>query len=135
MIKDAISIREYIPSDKEAVLKLIRFNTPCCFAPEEEADLNRYLDHEREYYYVVPSGLEVIGCEGINMADYGTRGKISRDIIYLDWQGCAFGSLLLKHRISVLKSMGINRIMVRTSQVAYQQHQTSGHEQGRKREL
>lgn len=33
-----IVIREYEPADKEAVLSLIRANTPEYFAPEEEAD-------------------------------------------------------------------------------------------------
>lgn len=44
-----IVIREYEPADKEAVLSLIRANTPEYFAPEEEADLSRYLDCEREW--------------------------------------------------------------------------------------
>ena len=115
-----IADEEYFPSDKEAVLKLIRLNTPMYFALEEEADLSEYLDNEREYYYVLLSGMDIIGCGGINIADNGTRGKISWDIIHPDWQGHSLGSLLLKYRINVLKSMGIDRITVRTSQVTYQ---------------
>ena len=120
MRNDTINIREYFPSDKEAVLELMRLNTPLYFASEEEADLSKYLDNEREYYYVLLSGMEIIGCGGINIADNGTRGRISWDIIHPDWQGHSLGSLLLKYRINVLKSMGIDRITVRTSQVAYQ---------------
>ena len=71
-------------------------------------------------------GVEIIGCGGINIADNGTRGKISWDIIHPDWQGHSLGSLLLKYRINVLKSMGIDRITVRTSQVAYQFYQKQG---------
>lgn len=126
MADDTINIREYVPSDKEAVLKLIRLNIPQYFAPEEETDLSNYLDNEREYYYVLLSGMEIIGCGGINMADDGTRGKISWDIVHPDWQRRSLGSLLLKHRLNVLNSMGIKRIMVRTSQVAYQFYQKRG---------
>ena len=126
MADDSINIREYVPSDKEAVLKLIRLNIPQYFAPEEETDLSNYLDNEREYYYVLLSGMEIIGCGGINMADDGTRGKISWDIVHPDWQRRSLGSLLLKHRLNVLNSMGIKRITVRTSQVAYQFYQKRG---------
>lgn len=126
MADDTISIREYVPSDKEAVLKLIRLNIPQYFAPEEETDLSNYLDNEREYYYVLLSGMKIIGCGGINMADDGTRGKISWDIVHPDWQRRSLGSLLLKHRLNVLNSMGIKRITVRTSQVAYQFYQKRG---------
>lgn len=126
MADDTINIREYVPSDKEAVLKLIRLNIPQYFAPEEETDLSNYLDNEREYYYVLLSGMEIIGCGGINMADDGTRGKISWDIVHPDWQRRSLGSLLLKHRLNVLNSMGIKRITVRTSQVAYQFYQKRG---------
>lgn len=57
MENDTINIREYFPSDKEAVLKLIRLNTPMYFALEEEADLSEYLDNEREYY---SSGISIL---------------------------------------------------------------------------
>ena len=36
-----IVIREYEPADKEAVMELLRLNTPRYFAPEEAADLDR----------------------------------------------------------------------------------------------
>ena len=49
----SITIREYEPTDKDAVINLIRLNIPKYFAPTEETDLNYYLDHERELYYVL----------------------------------------------------------------------------------
>ena len=86
MANDTINIREYVPSDKEAVLKLIRLNTPQYFAEEEEVDLSNYLDNYREYYYVLLSGIEIIGCGGINMVD---NGILSTDIIqYFDYCVC-----------------------------------------------
>lgn len=126
MANDTINIREYVPSDKEAVLNLIRLNTPQYFAEEEEVDLSNYLDNYREYYYVLLSGIEIIGCGGINMVDNGTRGKLCWGMIHPDWQGRSLGSLLLKHRINVLNSMGVKLITVRTSQVVYQFYQKRG---------
>lgn len=70
-----IVIREYEPADKEAVLSLIRANTPEYFAPEEEADLSRYLDCEREWFYVLLFDGKIVGCGGINLADERTTGK------------------------------------------------------------
>ena len=43
-------IREYRETDKNAVIDLIRQNTPEYFALEEEADFSNYLDSERELY-------------------------------------------------------------------------------------
>ena len=114
MENDTINIREYFPLDKEAVLELMRLNTPLYFASEEEADLSEYLDNEREYYYVLLSGVEIIGCGGINIADNGTRGKISWDIIHPDWQGHSLGSLLLKCIFKNIKQIQWNGRPVRT---------------------
>ncbi len=47
-----ITIREYEPSDKNDVINLIKLNTPEFFATDEEYDLIKYLETERERYYV-----------------------------------------------------------------------------------
>ena len=115
-----IVIREYEPADKEAVLSLIRANTPEYFAPEEEADLSRYLDCEREWFYVLLFDGKIVGCGGINLADERTTGKISWDILHPEYQGRSLGTRLLGFRIEKLGSLGgIRRITVRTSQLAF----------------
>ena len=60
----SITIREYEPTDKDAVINLIRLNIPKYFAPTEETDLNYYLDHERELYYVLLFDGQIVGCGG-----------------------------------------------------------------------
>lgn len=60
------TIREYQPTDKNAVIDLIRQNTPAYFAPKEEADFSNYLDSERELYFVLLLNKKVVGCGGIN---------------------------------------------------------------------
>ena len=83
-----IVIREYEPADKEAVMELLRLNTPRYFAPEEAADLDAYLERERELYYVLLHEERIVGCGGINFADGGTVGKISWDMVHPWERGC-----------------------------------------------
>jgi len=122
-------IREYQDSDKNAVLNLLRLNTPKYFAPEEEKDLDDYLDNERELYFVIIFDNKLVGCGGINFADNNTRGKISWDILHPDYQGKSIGTQLLKHRIEILKPMeNIQKISVRTSQITYKFYENNGFE-------
>ena len=125
----SITIREYEPTDKDAVINLIRLNIPKYFAPTEETDLNYYLDHERELYYVLLFDGQIVGCGGINFEDKKTTGKISWDILHPQYQGKSLGSQLLKYRIEKIKVIdSIQKITVRTSQLAYKFYEKQGFE-------
>ena len=100
-----ITIREYEPKDKNEVINLIRLNTPEYFSVEEEDDLNKYLETERELYYVLLYEQKIVGCGRINFADNNTTGKISWDILHPDYQGKSLGTKLLKHLIDKLNSI------------------------------
>ncbi len=122
-----ITIREYDPADKSAVMELIRLNTPAYFSPDEEDDLSRYLDMETELYYVILVDGEIKGCGGINFADNLTTGKISWDMIHPAFHGMKLGSRLLRYRLDKLESIpGIRKITVRTSQMAYKFYEKHG---------
>jgi ribosomal-protein-alanine N-acetyltransferase len=124
-----ITIREYEANDKNDLINLIRLNTPEFFSTDEEKDLNKYLETERELYYVLLYDGKIVGCGGINLADEETIGKISWDIFHPDYQGKSFGTKLLKHRIDKLNSISsIQKITVRTSQVAYKFYEKQGFE-------
>ena len=70
MIQDnSIVVREYLTTDKEAVMNLIKLNTPDFFAEEETNDLSNYLDKGIELYYVLLVDGKVVGCGGINFAE------------------------------------------------------------------
>ena len=126
---DIITIREYETKDKNEVINLIKLNTPKYFAVDEEEDLNKYLETERELYYVLLYDKKIVGCGGINFSDDNTTGKISWDILHPDYQGKSLGTRLLKHRIDKLNSIdGIQKITVRTSQVAYKFYEKQGFE-------
>ena len=125
----SITIREYEPTDKDAVINLIRLNIPKYFAPTEETDLNYYLDHERELYYVLLFDGQIVGCGVINFEDNKTTGKISWDILHPQYQGKSLGSQLLKYRIEKIKVIdSIQKITVRTSQLAYKFYEKQGFE-------
>jgi len=124
---DLISIRPYKTSDKNAVLDLIKLNIPKFFAAEEEKDFNIYLEKERELYYVLLYEDKIVGCGGINFNKNKTIGKISWDIFHPDYQGKSLGTKLLKHRIEKLNSIkSVQKITVRTSQVAYKFYEKQG---------
>lgn len=104
-------------------------NTPKFFAVDEEEDLKKYLETERELYYVLLYDEKIVGCGGINFSDDKTIGKISWDIFHPDYQGNSLGTKLLKHRIEKLRSIdSIQKITVRTSQVAYKFYEKQGFE-------
>lgn len=124
-----ITIREYKSIDKSAVVELIRLNIPKYFAPSEEDDFSRYLDFEIEFYYVLLFDGKLVGCGGINFSDNRMTGKISWDILHPEYQGKSLGTYLLEYRIKKLKSIdSVQRITVRTSQLAYEFYGKRGFE-------
>mgnify|MGYP000378915271 FL=1 len=124
-----ITIREYKSIDKSAVVELIRLNIPKYFAPSEEDDFSRYLDFEIELYYVLLFDGKLVGCGGINFSDNRMTGKISWDILHPEYQGKSLGTYLLEYRIKKLKSIdSVQRITVRTSQLAYEFYGKRGFE-------
>ncbi|MFM9056317.1 MAG: GNAT family N-acetyltransferase [Bacteroidota bacterium] len=124
-----ITIRVYEPKDKEEVIDLIRLNTPDYFAVQEEQDFSNYLETERELFYVLLLDRKIAGCGGINFSDKRTTGILSWDIIHPAHQGKSLGTTLMKHRMDQLRSLGgIQKITVRTSQVAYRFYEKQGFE-------
>lgn len=120
-------IRKYTPADRDAVIGLLRLNTPTYFSPTEEKDLLYYLDHHAENYYVVALENEPVGCGGFNFSDDLTVGKISWDIFHPHHQGQGLGSLLTRYRIEKMKEFpGIQIISVRTSQLVYRFYEKFG---------
>lgn len=115
-----ITIRPYSSQDFDSIIGLLRLNTPKYFAPEEEASLIHYLNHELEYYFVAVDNNTVVRCGGINLVDSGKTARISWDIIHPDYQGKGVGSILTKHRLAFISTLsGIEKTVVRTSQLAY----------------
>lgn len=72
---------------------------------------------------------KLVGCGGINFSDNRMTGKISWDILHPEYQGKSLGTYLLEYRIKKLKSIdSVQRITVRTSQLAYKFYEKRGFE-------
>lgn len=107
----------------------MRLNTPKFFAAEEEKDLIKYLEEALEWYFVVTCGIEIVGCGGVNFPKEKNEARISWDIFHPDFQGKSLGKLLLQYRIEFIQSKSqIKRIIVRTSNLAWQFYQKQGFE-------
>lgn len=121
-----MTIRTYTPADKEAILHLLRLNTPEYFSPTEEKDLIDYLENHAEHFFVVESENAIVGCGGYNLSDDLTQGRISWDIFHPQHQGKGLGSMLTKYRIEKLKAYPGIAISVRTSQLAFRFYEKLG---------
>lgn len=128
-MSNLITIREYEANDKTEVINLLRLNTPKYFSVREEQDFIKYLETEKELYYVLLFDGIIVGCGGINFSDHYQTGKLSWDIFHPNYQGKSLGKQLLKYRIDKLNSIDtIQKIYVRTSQVAYLFYEKQGFE-------
>ncbi len=120
-------VREYQPHDQHALIEILRLNTPLYFAPEEEADFIFYLNQLREDYFVLEEGGLVLGAGGINYLSENRETRISWDLLHPDFHGKGFGKQLLEHRMSwIREKTPDNRIVVRTSQLAFGFYEKSG---------
>lgn len=120
-------IRKYTLPDEEAIINLLRLNTPRYFAYEEEKDLKEYLKYYTRNYYVVEVGNKILGCGGFNISEDATVGKISWDIFHPESQGKGYGTALTHFRIQKMKEIdGIEIISVRTSQLVYKFYEKFG---------
>lgn len=124
---DNVKIRKYKPSDKSKLMAILRMNVPKYFAETEIDDFDNYLDNETEQYFVIEFNDEIVGSGGINFEYPNKTGKLSWDIINPHFQGKGLGTNLLKHRVDLLKAISeIEKIVVRTSQVAFRFYEKNG---------
>jgi ribosomal-protein-alanine N-acetyltransferase len=121
------NIREYESADKAQVLLLLRLNTPAFFAAREEEEFERYLEKEKEDYFVLESGGQIVACGGVNLLGLGEYARISWDMVHPQFQKKGLGFQLLKFRIQYINTRyPLKKIVVRTSQLAYKFYERAG---------
>lgn len=124
-----MTIRKYQRNDENALIQLLRLNTPLYFAPEEEKDFLFYLENFVENHYLIEIEGEILACGGFNFSEDLSFGKISWDIVHPDFQGKGLGGKLLAYRIAKLKEYeSVKMISVRTSQLAFHFYEKFGFE-------
>lgn len=122
-----ISIRKYQKQDLNAVLQILKSNTPTYFSPQEEKEFIHYLENEIEQYFVVELNNQIVACGGINLPENKNIGVISWGMVRANYQGMNIGKQLLNHRIKVLQSIPtVNQIIVRTSQLVFPFYEKCG---------
>lgn len=122
-------IRKYTDTDKSKLIQLLRQNIPEYFAPSEEIDFEEYLENETEDYFVYEEDSEIMGAGGINYFTNEKTARISWDMIDPKHQGKGIGKKLTQYRMNHLNHKpDIERITVRTSQLAYQFYEKMGFE-------
>lgn len=114
-------IRPYTKSDQEALIALLRRNTPEFFDVSEEKDFVEYLRDDSDHYFVFEEAGQIIGSGGFNPGfDGGETVRISWDIVHPDCQGRGIGRKLILYRIEqIKKDPKVDKIVVRTSQLVY----------------
>lgn len=111
-------LRRYHNADLDSLIRLFLLNTPAYFCPEEQQDLEQYLQTEIEDYFVIVAEGAVVASGGCNIK--GGIGYLSWYIIHPDFQGKGLGRQLAKHSLQILKdNPGVTDIEVRTSQLVY----------------
>ena len=122
-------IRTYSHQDKPQIIELVKQNTPKYFHPSEEKDLEHYLDHDLEDYFVFEEDSEIIGCGGINYFPDQKLARLSWDIIAPKSQGKGIGKALTQYRIKhLIEHPEIDIISVRTTQLAFRFYEKMGFE-------
>lgn len=112
-------IRTYQPEDKQALIDLLRLNTPKYFAAEEEKDFVQYLAQHGEEHFVWEENGRVLGCAGCNWYPDSNEGRVAWFIVDPQTQGRGIGKNLLNYCLDQLKKNPATRkIIVRTSQFA-----------------
>lgn len=122
-----VFIRAYVAGDKEELVQLLSLHVPLYFAKSEIADYDFYLQHRTEWYFLVETDNKIVGAGGINFNKENNVASLSWDFTAPDYQNKGIGKKLLDYRIAILRNTpGIDRIMVRTSQLAYRFYEKNG---------
>jgi len=112
-------IRNFHPSDRNALLEILKRNVPTNFAPEEVEDFEQYLALYAENYQVFEHNGKVVGGSGYNVLPETKEGRISWIFFNPEYTGKGLGSQLAYHVLGMLKNEPyVEKLVVRTSQMA-----------------
>ncbi len=109
-------IREYQPSDLEAVVGIFRSNIPKYFGPSEEPGLREFLGEFPRNYYVIEIDGRTVGAGGVGLNEDDTV-SLCWGMVHKDHLGTGLGKLLTEYRIELSREIfGTKLIVTSTSQ-------------------
>lgn len=110
-------IREYSQEDYKLLIELFRSNVPAYFDAEEEKDLIRFINEDREHFFVVEMDNALIACGGFALKPEVKAAYITWDMVHPNYQGKGIGTVLTEFRLqSIAMFPDVEKIIVRTSQ-------------------
>ena len=122
-----MQIRKFEERDITLLLDLMKLHVLASFAETEIQDFENYLKFEIEHYFVIQDHELIVACGGINFKGTADQAWLSWDIVHPNLQSKGLGSMLLNHRIEVVKRMPqIHTLWVRTSQTASKFYEMKG---------
>ena len=123
-----MKIRKYEAKDREALINILRLNTPEFFVRSEEQDFLQYMERDSQNYFIIEEAKTIIGSGGFNYGfENGKTARISWGMIHPEWQGKGVGTKLTQFRIEeIKKNPEIRKIQVRTTQVVYRFYEKQG---------
>lgn len=121
------TIRKYHPEDKNDVVETFKLNVPTYFSEIEIQLLINFLEDLKDEAFVITMEDQIVGFAGINRDLEKNEGLLSWGFIHPNFHKKGLGSLLTKHRISVLnEDKRLKTIIVRTSQLVFPFYEKMG---------
>lgn len=118
-------IRAYHPNDYDKIIELFLLNTPQYFCPPEQDDLEKFLKEEIEQHYVAEENGQIIAIGGYVVKS--DTGILAWYIVHPNWHGKSVGRQIVQKSLDEIRQIpGINKIVVRTSQLVYKFYEKFG---------
>ena len=113
-------IRPYHPSDKLALVEILKLNVPTYFDQKEVAEFEEYLKEHATTYLTIEHQDKIVGGTGYLLTDDNTIGHIRWIFFHPDYAGHGLGGEAMKYCLATFKSVPtVKKLIVTTSQLAY----------------
>jgi N-acetylglutamate synthase-like GNAT family acetyltransferase len=114
-----MNLRPYLPSDREACLKIFDSNAPNIFTAEDRGEFETFLSQAPAAYFVMEHDNALVGCGGYRMEAEPGVATLVWGMVRRDSQKMGLGRFLLMYRLREIgKSDGIERVRLETPQAS-----------------
>jgi len=110
-------IRPYVPTDFDALIHLLRLNTPAYFGAAEEPHFATFLKSDPTCFFVIERQEMVVSCAGYRYQAATQTGQVSWFVFHPHYQRQGLGKEMLQYCLEGLREKAPEKIIVRTSQL------------------